>query len=233
MSELFKEKPDPSASQILIPNEVVQLYRIAGWTNYFRAQLQYVKLEFGEARAIAVATDGHMLAVVEYPFSIIKVHRPHFEGKTFFLHGSSLKIADFTRKQVKIDDKNICLDGLGRLNTRGHVIHPLPYKEDETWLDWKGAIWKNQAEAGNSGEFCVDLKLLDRIRQYLAACARGSSLHFKITGPGDVIQGRVGTATTKFMGAYVNIDLFVMPMRANEEWTERKYLQKEDEEASA
>jgi hypothetical protein len=35
------------------------------------------------------------------------------------------------------------------------------------------------------------------------------------------------------MGEYVNIDLFVMPMRANEEWTERKYLQKADEEATS
>jgi hypothetical protein len=149
------------------------------------------------------------------------------------LHGSSLKIADFTRRQVKVEDKNICLDGLGRLNTRGHVIHPLPYKEDVAWLDWKGAIWKQQEEAVNTGEFCADLKLLDRIRQYLAACARGSSLYFKITGPQDVIQGRVGTAIKKFMGVPVNIDIFVMPMRIGEEWTERKYLQKEDEEASA
>jgi hypothetical protein len=35
------------------------------------------------------------------------------------------------------------------------------------------------------------------------------------------------------MGVPVNIDIFVMPMRIGEEWTERKYLQKEDEEASA
>jgi hypothetical protein len=227
---------------VRLPQELVNLHRIAGLEDSYRAKLYYVQIAFGQQYAVAAATNSSILAVFEWkPFckGSYNDYEQFFEDETFYIHAGSLKVVNYMQSQFKdgYGSHEVYLTGEGKLRVCDHTVETPKYPFKDEWLDWKQAIAKaTQGTAGevvdpsmhgSVSEVTIDLRLLDKIHKYLKSCRLKANFHFKFTSEFDVIQGRLGTVPRLFHDSGMHMDFFIMPMRQESgKWEVRPYLRK-------